>query len=65
MSCESSVNKVTRESVKEIQHYKVKQNDQWKVDIAADLINLRDGIKEIKGFEKEEMSTLLNNICVS
>ena len=58
----SSVSKVTRDSVKEIQFYEVKKNDQWKADFAADLIDLRDGIKEIEGFEKEERSILLNNI---
>ena len=65
LSGQSSIKKVTRESVKEIQYYEINQNNQWKVNIAADLINLRDGIKEIEGFEKEEMSVLLNNICVS
>ena len=58
---ESSVSKVTRDSVKEMKFYKVEQ----KVDLATDLIDLRDGIKEIEGYRKEEMSTLLNHICVS
>ena len=62
---ETGIGKVTRESIKEMKYYNIEEKDEWKVRIASDLLNIREGIKEIEGFEKKEMSNLLNNICVS
>ena len=62
---ESSIKKVNRESMKKMKFYNVEEDNLWKVQIAADLLNVRDGITEVDGFEKEEMSALLNHICVS
>ena len=65
LSGETSIQKVNRDSLKKVEFYKVKKEDDWKVNIAADLIDLREGIAEIEGFNKEEMGVLLDSICVS
>ena len=62
---ESSINKVNRKSLEKMKVYEVKDENLWKVNIAADLLNIRDGIMEIDEFEKEDMAALLHNICVS
>ena len=65
LSGETSIQKVNRDSLKKVEFYKVKKEDDWKVNIAADLIDLREGIAKIEGFNKEEMGVLLDSICVS
>ena len=65
MSGETTIKKVNRDSLKKVEVYKVKEEDLWKVKIAADLIDLREGIAELEGFNKEEMGVLLDSICVS
>ena len=65
MSGETTIQKVNRDSLKKVQFYKVKKEDEWKVNIAADLHNCREGIAEIEGFTQEEMGVLLDSICVS
>ena len=62
---ETGIEKVNRESIKKMKYYNIEEKDEWKVQIASDLLDIREGIKEIEGFEKKEMSNLLNNICVS
>ena len=62
---ESSIYKVNRKSLEKMKVYEVKDENLWKVNIAADLLNIRDGIMEIDEFEKEDMAALLHNICVS
>ena len=65
LSNEMSIQKVNRESLKKVEYYIVKKEDKWKTDIAADLLNCREGITEIDGFKQEEMGALLDSICVS
>ena len=65
LSNEMSIQKVNRESLKKVEYYIVKKEDKWKTDIAADLLNCREGIIEIDGIKQEEMGALLDSICVS
>ena len=65
MSGETTIQKVNRDSLKMVQFYKVKKVDEWKVNIAAELHNCREGIAEIEGFTQEEMGVLLDSICIS
>ena len=65
LSNETSIKKVNRESLKKVEYYTVKEEDKWKISIAADLLNCREGITEIDGFQQEEMGNLLDSICVS
>ena len=65
MSGETNIQKVNRDSLNKVEFYKVKNEDKWKVNIAADLLNCREGITEIEGYKQEEMGAVLNSICVS
>ena len=65
LSGETTIEKVNRDSLKQLEFYITKKEDLWKVKIAADLIDFREGITEIKGFNQEEMGALLDSICVS
>ena len=62
---ETSIEKVNKDSLKMIVYYSVKKEDVWKVNIATDLLNIKEGITEIEDFEKEDMTAFLHNICVS
>ena len=65
LSGETNIQKVNRDSLNKVEFYKVKNEDKWKVNIAADLLNCREGITEIEGYKQEEMGAVLNSICVS
>ena len=52
-------------AIDKVDYYKVKKEDEWKVKIAADLIDIREGFSEVEGFQQKEMSELLDSICVS
>ena len=62
---ETSIEKVNKDSLKMIVYYSVKKEDVWKVNIATDLLNIKERITEIEDFEKEDMTAFLHNICVS
>ena len=62
---ETGIDKVNRDSIKKVNYYEVKKEDEWKVKIATDLMDIREGISEVEGFQQKEMGNLLNSICVS
>ena len=43
---------MNRESVEKMKFYEVKEENQWNVNIAADLMSIREGIMEIGEFQK-------------
>ena len=44
-------------------YYKVEENDDWKVKIAKELIEIRSGDLEVPGMEVEELKEILEFIC--
>ena len=62
---ESSIMNVTRDSLKNVEFYKVKEEDKWKIHIAAEALEVSQGISEIEMFEQQEMTAVLHHICVS
>ena len=62
---ESSIVKVTRDSVRNIEYYKVKDEDLWKIHIASEAYEVSQGISEIEMFDQPEMTAVLHHICVS
>ena len=62
---ESSIKKVSRDSVKKMQYYKVNKEDSWKVSIAAEAYEVSNGDMEIELFDQREMAAVLQYICVS
>ena len=62
---ESSIMNVTRDSIRKIEYYKVKDEDMWKIHITSEAYKVSQGISEIEMFDQPEMTTVLHHICVS
>ena len=62
---ESSIVNVTRDSIRNIEYYKVKDEDKWKINIASEAFEVSQGISEIEMFDQPEMTAVLHYICVS
>ena len=61
----TSYSNVTRDKVKDMNYYKVKEEDMWKVCIASEAYEVSNGDYEIEMFEQSEMAAVLRHICVS
>ena len=61
----NSFNTVDKYNVNKINYYKVKMEDMWKVKIATEAMDVRDGNGEIATFKKEEIEAMLQFACVS
>ena len=54
------------EEVKGSLKFKSVPNDQkWRISILEELIEVRAGSMEIEGFSNEEISEILEHVCVS
>ena len=62
---ESRINNVTKKNIDKIMYYKVKKEDTWKVKIASEAFDVREGHGEIANFENEEIEAILQFACVS
>ena len=62
---EDSFKNVNKYNVDKINYYKVKMEDMWKVKIATEAMDVRDGNGEIATFKKEEIEAMLQFACVS
>ena len=62
---EDSFMNVNKYNVNKINYYKVKIEDMWKVKIATEAMDVRDGNGEIATFKKEEIEAMLQFACVS
>ena len=61
----SSMGNVTRDGIRNIEYYKVKDKDKWKIHIASEAFEVSQGISEIEMFNQPEMTAVLHHICVS
>ena len=61
----TSYDDVTRDNMKDIEYYKVKEEDKWKICIAAEAYKVSNGESEIEMISQAEMAALLQYICVS
>ena len=62
---EDCMEKVTKSNIDKINYYKVKDDDMWKVKIATEALDVRDGNGEIENFQKDEIEAILQFACVS
>ena len=44
-------------------YYKLEENEEWKVNIAEELIDIRHGGLEVPGMEDDELKEILDYIC--
>ena len=61
----TSYDDVTRDNMKDIEYYKVKEEDKWKICIAAEAYEVSNGGSEIEMISQPEMAAVLQYICVS
>ena len=61
----TSYGDVTRDNLKDMKYYKVKEEDKWKVSIATQVYEICNGDSEIEMFDQPEMAAVLRYIFVS
>ena len=61
----SFIKKVSRDSVKNMEYYKVSNQDSWKVSISSETYEVSNSEMEIELFDQHEMAAVLRHICVS
>ena len=62
---ENCIRNVSKNNIGKIIYYKVKKEDAWKIKIASEALDVRDGRGEIENFEKEEIEEMLQFACIS
>ena len=60
-----SYDDVTRDDVKNMTYYEVKEEDKWKVCSASEVYEISHGDSETEMFDQPEMAAVLHHICVS
>ena len=50
--------------MKNIKYHPVPTKEKWKVDVLKELIENRDGSLVIEGFDEEELSQMINYLCI-
>ena len=59
------VHELLKNDVKDIEYHPVPTKEKWKVDVLKELIENRDGSLVIEGFDDEELSQMINYLCIS
>ena len=61
----ASFKDVTRVNLKDLEYYKVNEEDKWKISIATELYEICNGDSEIEMFDQSEIAAVFYSICVS
>ena len=61
----ASYKDITRDNLKDVQYYEVKEEDKWKIYIAKEVYEISNGDSDIEMFDQPEVAAMLHYICVS
>ena len=62
----SSLDDLSSKMVKERMGYSILEaDDQWKVHLALEIMDVREGCKSVDGFSTNEVEDMLRCICIS
>ena len=61
----SSVADVRKEDVDKIDYFKLDSGDSWKVGSIIEIIQVKQGLMEVPGFEFDELEVILDYLCTS
>ena len=61
----SNVDEICREDYKKIDYHKIKDEEQWRLSLIDEIIDIRYKQLDVEGFESEEIEEILNYVCTS
>ena len=61
----TSVESITKADGNNVEYFPIKQNDKWKVELIREIIEVKNKTLDIDNFEKEELQTILTDLCTS
>ena len=60
-----NVNDLTKSDISELVYHPTPPDEKWKEAIVNELMQVRDNVIEVEGFEYDELTDILEHICVS
>ena len=60
-----SVEDLCKSDSRSIKYHPIEKEEEWKVGLLNDLVDIRDGRQHLEGFSDDEMCSLINFICTS
>ena len=61
----SFVSEVTKADADRVEYFPIGDNEKWKVGSIQEIINIKNGLMEVPGFELEELDEVLDYLCTS
>ena len=61
----TSVESVTKADGNKVEYFPLKQNDKWRVEFIKEIIEIKNKTFDIDNFQKEELQTILTDLCTS
>ena len=61
----TSVESITKADGNNVEYFPIKQNDKWKVELIREVIEAKNKTLDIDNFQKEELQTILTDLCTS
>ena len=59
----TSIDAVSVFDADRIEYFKLNDEEAWKVQLATEIIGAKANIKEIPGYDNEELETILDYVC--
>ena len=60
-----SVEDIDKLDADKIDYFSMDENDSWKVECIREIVEAKEGVFEIQGFNPEELDDMLNFLCTS
>ena len=61
----TSVESVTKADGNKVEYFPLKQSDKWRVEFIKEIIEIKNKTFDIDNFQKEELQTILTELCTS
>ena len=61
----TSITTVKKDDADKIKYFPIEEDDCWKVDAIKELIDVKNSILEVPGFEINELNEILSHLCTS
>ena len=60
-----TIEEVKESDVLDVEYAPVNKEDQWKIQMVMELIDVRDGQLELENFSNEEIEDTIEHLCTS
>ena len=61
----SSVDEMSKEDYKKIDYHKIRDEEQWRLSLIDEIIDIKYKQLDVEGFDSEEIEEIFNYVCTS